>query len=287
MARSYSPLRYPGGKACLYRLITDFLRLNDGERRDYAEPYAGGCGLALGLLFRSHVSDIHINDIDSSIWAFWDSVLNQTEKFCDRIDGIDVTVEEWRRQRTIHIEEDVSDTLKLGFAAFFLNRTNRSGIIKGAGVIGGLDQTGNYKIDCRFNKQELKARIRRVAKYKDRIHLSNLDAIEFIRSFGSKADRETFFCIDPPYFHKGPGLYTNFYGENDHRILSEAVSKIENPWVVTYDNCPEISKLYRNFRQLPFDLNYSVQTKKKGSELLIPSKGLRVPKRLRDGEPVI
>jgi DNA adenine methylase len=287
MAKSYSPLRYPGGKSCLYNLIIEFLQLNKGERREYAEPYAGGCGLALGLLFGGHVSDIHINDIDSAIWSFWDSVLNRTEEFCSLIEDATVSVEEWRRQQAVNKEQDLTDPLRLGFSAFFLNRTNRSGIIKGAGVIGGLNQKGNYKIDCRFNKITLVARIRRIAKYRDRIHLSKLDALDFIGSASEQIGEEAFLCIDPPYFHKGPGLYTNFYVEDDHRELAEAVAKIKNPWVVTYDNCPEIEKLYKHFRLFPFDLNYSVQTKRIGSELLIPSKGLRVPQSLRNGEAVI
>ena len=179
MAHATSPLRYPGGKASLYPLVTQLLKINNLEHRHYAEPYAGGCGLALALLYGGHVSDIHINDVDPSIWAFWHSVLNETEEMIDLIKNKPLTVEEWRRQKAIHVAGDVRDVLTLGFSSFYLNRTSRSGIIEGAGIIGGINQDGPYKIDCRFNRVDLIRRVRRVAKYRGRIHLAKYDALEF------------------------------------------------------------------------------------------------------------
>ncbi len=137
-SRSSSPLRYPGGKSCLYDLTSHILRLNRLERAHYAEPYAGGAGLALSLLFGWHVSDVHLNDVDRTIWAFWNSVLTETKELVEKIAATPVDMNEWHRQREIYLKQRDYDDLTVGFATFFLNRTNRSGIIKGAGVIGGL-----------------------------------------------------------------------------------------------------------------------------------------------------
>ncbi|MCK0096703.1 DNA adenine methylase [Yoonia sp. F2084L] len=282
MARTASPLRYPGGKSCLEPLITRFLKLNRLELENYAEPYAGGGGLALSLLFSGKVSDIHLNDVDPAIWAFWWSALNEPDEFCYKIDKTPVCVPEWHIQREIFKSQDLSDPLSLGFSAFYLNRTNRSGIIKDAGVIGGLDQRGNYKIDCRFNREGLANRIRRIAKYRDRIHLTRRDALDFLQQNCSKLPEKSFVCIDPPYFKKGSSLYTSFYNPDDHAILANAIVQIDRPWVVTYDQTPEITKLYRSRRQYSFDINYSVETKRKGTEVLIVSKGLKVPSEIRD-----
>ncbi len=282
MARSASPLRYPGGKSCLYELTSMILRLNRLERGHYAEPYAGGCGLALTLLFEGHASEIHLNDLDRSIWAFWNSVLNETDALVDKIKSTPVTIEEWHCQRDIYLNQDKHDDFSLGFSTFFLNRTNRSGIIKGAGVIGGLSQTGNYKIDCRFNREDLSKRIRRISKYKSRIHLSKLDALNFMKTMDAQLPDRSLFCIDPPYFNKGSSLYTSFYQPEDHKDVSEAVLQLERPWVLTYDNTPEISQLYKARRQFGFDVNYSVQTKRIGTELLVASKGLRMPVEVRE-----
>lgn len=282
MVRSNSPLRYPGGKSCLYDLTSLIIRENKLERGHYAEPYAGGCGLALSLLFGGHVADIHINDIDPSIWAFWHCVLNDTDAFIDKMHETEVSIQQWHLQRDVHRAQDIEDTLTLGFSTFFLNRTNRSGIIKGAGVIGGLNQTGNYKLDCRFNKDELERRIKRIGKYKDRIHLTRMDAIDFLMQCDAEMPKDTFFCIDPPYFNKGKSLYTSAYSPEDHRSVADAVVRLRHPWIVTYDDAQEIRASYSSRRQYLFDIQYSVQTKRIGTELLIASKGLKLPSNVRD-----
>jgi len=276
MSPATSPLRYPGGKSCMLGPISRILRGNKLERGHYAEPYAGGCGLALSLLFSGFVSDIHINDIDRSIWSFWRSVLNDTENFIKLMEKTPVTIKEWKRQRRIMYSSE-KDPMKLGFAAFFLNRTNRSGIIKRGGVIGGLQQNGDYAIDCRFNKEELARRIRRIAKYRGRINLHRKDAIKFIDHVENNLPAQTFLYLDPPYFQQGSRLYTSFYKRKDHEKVADRILELSSPWILTYDYCEEIHDLYTARRQYQFSLNYSANVKRLGTELLIASKGLRIP----------
>ncbi|APX83789.1 DNA methyltransferase [Methylorubrum extorquens] len=282
MARTNSPLRYPGGKSCLFWLTADVLKLNKLERGHYAEPYAGGCGLALSLLYGGHVADIHINDLDPAIWAFWHSVLHDTAAFVERIKSTPVNIDEWLRQRDIYRDADNSSTLDLAFSAFFLNRTNRSGIIKGGGVIGGVDQSGPYKIDCRYNFDDLVRRIGRIRKYADRIHLSNMDALDFMDDLDRKLPAQSLWFIDPPYFNKGADLYTSFYKNEDHLDVADVVSRLTRPYVVTYDDTPQIRNYYRDRRQYSFDISYSLAEKKRGSELFIVSKRLKVPSLIKE-----
>lgn len=276
MTRACSPLRYPGGKACLTPLISQIIEGNGLKGCHYVEPYAGGCGLALALLFTDQVSEIWINDIDESIWSFWKSVLDHTDELIGLIESTDITVDEWRAQREIQREADKSDPLKLGFATFFLNRTNRSGIISGAGMIGGYAQAGKYKMDCRFNKQNLIRRIGKIQKHRSQIHLSNRDAVEFMRNPPTLPE-STLFCIDPPYFNKGSRLYTSFYNEGDHADVARAVMALNHRWLVTYDDTEEIREYYDDCRQYTFDINYSIQTKRVGTELMVASSRLALP----------
>ncbi|WP_449221175.1 DNA adenine methylase [Tistrella mobilis] len=281
MARTNSPLRYPGGKSCLIEMTAALLRLNDLERGHYAEPYAGGAGLALSLLYGGHVSDIHINDIDPSVWAFWHCALHETDQLIDLVMNTPITIDEWVIQRDRYRnlyghQKDKSEVLALGFSAFFLNRTNRSGIINGAGVIGGLKQDGKYKIDCRFNREDLCRRIKRVSKYQDRIHLTKMDAINFVIKIDKEIPKKSLIFIDPPYFKKGSALYTSFYVPDDHAEIAKKISAIRHPWVLTYDNVPEIRRLYKMHRQYEFNISYSVREKRKGSELLVASKRLHL-----------
>ena len=273
---SFSPLRYPGGKFSMLKFTKALIYNNDLQRCHYIEPYAGGAGLALGLMYDSFVSEIHINDIDPMIWSFWFSILNHTKEFIELINFTPITIDEWHKQKEINSRCNLNDYLHLGFSTFFLNRTNRSGIIKGAGAIGGKNQSGAYKIDCRFNKSDLIERIKRIKKYSDRIHLTNLDAIAFINEVENYTPDNTFFFIDPPYYNKGSSLYTSFYLPEDHALVADSIKKINKYWVVTYDNTPEIYNLYDGYGRIPFNINYSLQTKRKGHELLIYSENLAI-----------
>lgn len=268
---SVSPLRYPGGKACLYPFLQEVVASNNLHIPHYCEPFAGGCGLALSLLFGGDVSDIHINDIDPSIWSFWRSVLDDTDNLVRLIERTPVTIQERDRQKAVHERGDISNPLRLGFSAFFLNRTSRSGIIRGSGAIGGKDQTGAYKIDCRFNKTELVRRIRRISMYRQRIHLSKLDAIDFMKQKGADLPRNSLFCIDPPYFAQGAKLYTNSFSPEDHERVARAIQRLKQPYLVTYDNAPLIARLFSLRRRYLLSLTYSLQVKRVGTELVIVS----------------
>ncbi len=277
MAKTHSPLRYPGGKSALFGIVRDIIEINGLRRSHYAEPYAGGASLALNLLFQRQVSDIHLNDVDVGIWSFWHSIIEHSEEFVSLVEHTELTVREWLRQREIYRSADPSDPVQLGFATFYLNRTNRSGIIGSGGVIGGLEQSGNYKMDCRFNRADLINRLRRIRKYRSQIHLSRLDAIEFLTKVETRLPQKTFCAIDPPYFVKGSSLYTSFYKPDDHAKVALALARMTRPWLLTYDDAQEIRKLYSDRRQFNFSINYSVQTKRSGTELMIFSDQLVVP----------
>lgn len=271
-----SPLRYPGGKAKLYNCFTDIIKKNNLFSSTYCEPYAGGAGLALMLLSRGFVDRIKLNDIDQGIYAFWWSILSQTNKFCSKIEETPIDIDEWYIQRDIWREANIKKPLELGFATYYLNRTNRSGIIDGAGPIGGLSQVGIWKIDARLNKQKQISNIQMVAKYKSKIELSNLDALKFISE--NIKEPETFMYLDPPYYVKGQNLYKNFYIHKDHEAIASKLQKERNKkWVVSYDDVPEIRKIYSNFVPVSYGLNYSAGKKGIGKEVMYFSDTLEVP----------
>jgi DNA adenine methylase len=85
-----SPLRYPGGKACIFSFITKLFYENNLIGTNYAEPYAGGAGLALKLLYNEYVNEIHINDFDRAIYCFWNVIMSDNVRFCDWIENVKV-----------------------------------------------------------------------------------------------------------------------------------------------------------------------------------------------------
>lgn len=275
----YSPLRYPGGKNRLAEFIGEVC-LENGIDGHYIEPFSGGASVALSLLIEGRVQRITLNDYDRSIFAFWYSVLNHTEALCARIEGADLTMENWHLQKAIQRQKASADLLSLGFSTFFMNRTNRSGILTG-GVIGGIEQRGNYKIDCRFNKVALIERIRRIASFKERIQLYHLDALSLIKKIQRESpDRNALIYFDPPYYAKGSTLYMNYFDEAQHRALAESIQAMNTiPWIISYDAKPEILELYQWVKQEQvknFDLHHFAYKKRVGKEILLFSDCLRL-----------
>ncbi len=275
--RYTTPLRYPGGKSKLARFIKLVLEENFLLDGHYVEPFAGGAGIAFSLLFEEYVSHAHINDLNPSVFAFWDSVLNHTDDLCRLILDTPVTIEEWRRQQAVQKQLGTCSTIELGFSTFFLNRVNRSGIITG-GVIGGINQAGKWKIDARFNKPDLVARIEKIAMYRGRISIYNEDAGDLLQNIVPNLPDKTLVYLDPPYYVKGKDLYQNHFVHQDHVTLAEIVkNNIRQNWIVSYDFVPEISDIYEDYRQIDYQLSYSAATRQKGSELMIFDDSLLIP----------
>lgn len=268
MPTTDTPLRYPGGKSQLIPFVIEVLRRNDMFYGEYAEPFAGGSGIAVHLLLNNYVTKIYLNDIDPAINAFWRSVIDHSDQLCEIIEKTPITIEEWHRQRKIHVSPSGYDIVTRGFSTLFLNRTNRSGIIK-AGVIGGLSQEGNYLLDCRFNKSDLCAKILRISALRKQIKLTKLDAVAFLNKVIPETGVSTLVNLDPPYYAKGSELYTSFYKNEDHALLATAVKKLKRRWMVTYDDAAAIRALYSSMPMYTSDLNYSAQVKRVGTELLV------------------
>ena len=279
-----SPLRYPGGKEGLSALLGRIIELNRLQDGVYAEPYAGGAGAGLRLLYGEFVSRILLNDLDYCINAFWRSVLGRTNQFLELLDNTPVTIEEWHKQRGIYLHPKRHSRLRVGFATFFLNRCNRSGILVDGGPIGGLNQTGKWKVDVRFYRETMRTRIERIAAYKDRVEVFNLDAIKFLRTVVSPLSRkeDTFVYLDPPYYTKGNKLYLNFYEHSDHKDVGEYLKREHGfRWVMSYDNVAAIRRLYQGFRQVRFGVTYTAYKQRAGRELIICRHDILLPKQIR------
>lgn len=277
MSQYHTPLRYPGGKGKLAPYFQLLIQHNMLSGCHYVEPYAGGASVALSLLFDEFASEIHINDYDYRIFCFWDAILKNTDELIDKILLTPVTMETWYKQREIRKNPENYKNIDIAFSTFFLNRTNRSGILK-AGVIGGNDQTGKWKIDARYNIENLIQRIKKIARFKEQINLYNLDAVDLTQKLRKKLPKKTLFYFDPPYYNKGKELYINYYEHEDHVKISEAVSKILNQhWVVSYDNDSNIKGLYEDYLQQEYNLNYHAGKASVGSEVIMYSDSLIVP----------
>ena len=258
-------------------LLGGIRRLNGFGDRPVAEPFAGGAGAALSLLYMEETERIFVNDADPAIFDLWWTLTHRPEQFLGRLRQTRVSMAEWRRQKQVYQRTDRVSRVNRGFSAFYLNRCNRSGIIMNGGPIGGVQQKGKWKLNARYNKAELRSRCERIAEYKDRIRVSCEDGIDFIQRLTGE---RVFFFIDPPYFQKGPLLYLNALDQGYHRRLAGVLREMQDEsWVLTYDDCREVRRMYRGWANVrSYSLRYSASGRRMGKEVLITPKGVRLPR---------
>jgi DNA adenine methylase len=273
-----TPLRYPGGKARLAQYVINLLKLNGLVGGHYSEPYAGGAAIGITLLYLEYVSHIHLNDLNRSVHAFWEAVLNEPEALCALIRDRPVSLEERLKQKAIQLDRS-SSGLELGFSTFFLNRTNRSGIIAG-GVIGGNSQSGEWKIDARYNRDDLINRIQKISSYKSRITLTNHDAAYLMKEVLPGLSSNMLVYLDPPYYTKGKKLYQNHYKHGDHAAIAGLVQDIRQKWIVSYDNAEPIRELYSGYECETFGLSWSARSRYEGSEIMVFGPDIIRPKKV-------
>ena len=273
----FSPLRYPGGKGKLAKFVAELIRLNGLEDGLYVEPYAGGAAVAWELILTGRVRRVHVNDLSRPVYAFWRCVLDRTDELTRLVADTPLDLETWARMKRTFGRDGDGDDLALGYAMFYLNRTNRSGILNG-GPIGGRAQTGTWNMDARYNRRELIARIERISQARRRITLTNLDATDLLKGYAASWSPKTLVYLDPPYFNKGPELYYNFYQQGDHASVARAVRTLRRvPWIVSYDDVAPIHALYRDQSWLQYQIGYSARNRTKGREAMFFSAGLHVP----------
>lgn len=274
----YTPLRYPGGKARFAPFVASLIIANGLDGGHYMEPYAGGAGVALELLFDGVVTDIHINDADPAVYDFWRAATLFPNELIHLVETAPLTMESWFHWRSVLRGETAATPVERGFATLFMNRTNRSGILKG-GVIGGKNQSGSYRLDARFKREVLVERLDRIAHSADRIHVTCIDAIELLRQVKSILPPRSLIYLDPPYYVKGQGLYRNYYKHDDHLTIANALQKqsFNRRWIVSYDNTPVIRDMYARSRTIEYALGYTAQTRYVGSELMFFDNRLELP----------
>ncbi len=267
-----SPLRYPGGKAALAPFFAELMDAQTPRPHTYVEPFAGGGGAALRLLYEEYVDRIVLNDLNPGIAAFWRAVFWNTDELIGLIASCELSIDAWHTYREQYTSPLSSD-LELGFATLYLNRTNRSGILD-ARPIGGLRQTGKWKIGARFNREGLIERVRILGSYRNRVEVLQSDALDMLKATDTK---RVFFYIDPPYLTQGDDLYMNTLSWNDHEKLSRILMDRHNHWVLTYDVDPRVpNMLYQDLRCAEFSIKHTAAVQQMGNEYAVFSPRLRV-----------
>lgn len=284
--RATSPFRYPGGKDKLTSFLAIFLMHNKLKGARFIEPFCGGAGASLSLLLGGYVKEIHLNDKNYALFCFWEQLLNNTDNLLDMVYQNVPCIEDWHKQKEIYqasiSSHDKYSKLEFGFSVFYLNRANRSGVLS-AGPIGGLDQSGKYKIDCRYTVSTLIKKLEKIASMRDSIFVYNEHCIDFLKKFDDRTHFDNdFVYLDPPYVKEGRNIYSkNFcFSDAQHRELKDYIAGYSNRWLISYDDHPLVHDLYSKHGTRAVEISYVMNQAKVGKELMIADSRLRMPESL-------
>lgn len=279
-----SPLRFPGSKRRLVGYIKDTLAINKIEPSLYIEPFIGGGSVALQLLNDSLIEKAIIMDVDPWIASFWQTVFFDTNWLIDLIQNIDVNLENWYKFKKANPKK----TRDQAMTCFYLNRTSFSGILESrVGPIGGKNQRSNYKIDCRFSKDNLISRIQKAAELKEKVYGvwncswdEGMQKIRTEQKEGKLTKTNLFYYLDPPFFEEADALYRYYFLEQDHINLRNFLLNLQDKWLLSYDSAEQVQALYgdalkkgmNGTQHHDFELLYTVaqvSKRKKGKEVII------------------
>lgn len=243
-----SPLRYPGGKRKLAPFVADLMARCDGRPELFVEPFAGGASVSISLLEADYVDMIALADADPLVGSFWSVVFSdQAHVLADMVYDARITLEEWLRLRSL----EAAPGIEAAFKCLFLNRTSFSGSLNNvAGPIGGKSQAGDYKIDCRFNRNKLAERILELSRLRHRVRFVRTQTfaktLSDVRRTAVARDRPSslFWYLDPPFFAKADRLYRYHFEAEDHVGFAEATAAIPGHWLLSYDDHPDARRLH-------------------------------------------
>lgn len=275
MKPTVTPLRYPGGKTWILPYVKEFLRFHTLNLGTIIEPFAGSASVSIGLLKDGLTEFAYICENDPLITSFWKSALDRNDEFIEVIKHLQISMETWYDFKKYFAEDAYKkyDKIELGVAFLFYNRVNYSGILK-AGPIGGRNQLSEYKMHCRFNLDRIVKKLSELRTLADRIQVVPSDGINYIQNYNwSGHDNDTFIYIDPPYYKAGKVLYRNYFKNEEHIKLANVVTKIETPWLVSYDESEFISHLYETSKFQYVYTDYQAGNLRRGiRELLISNR---------------
>lgn len=285
ITRNLSPLRYPGSKRKLALYIREILQHNNLVPDLLVEPFVGGGSISLFFIVNNLVKKIIISDKDKLIASFWKVVFSNPEHIIRFIQRVKINLKNFDKYKNIAKDVGNYNETELAKTCIFLNRTSFSGVLTNlAGPIGGREQKSDYRIDCRFNRKTITKKIVHIASFKNRVIVRNgswKDVIKYTEDWckNNKEYEKTFIYLDPPFYLKGESLYRSYFECKQHEELAVELEKLTCPWILSYDNVPQVRKLYENFKNIVhIDMPYSINShaKRIEKELIITS--LNLPK---------
>jgi DNA adenine methylase len=257
-----TPLRYPGGKS---RAVKHILPLIPEDCGELCSPFLGGGSVELAVAERG--TRVHAYDLFEPVVWFWQALLQDPDQLAEIADDYRVHHPEYFTQKKDEPPVPVRGLLKEDFhrlraelrkdytfsfenaAKFYaINRSSFSG----ATFSGGWSKRASY---ARFTDSS----IERIKNFNEP-NLS-VECADFKDSIPKHPN--AFLYLDPPYL-LGEDK-DRLYGDNgsthtgfDHKALYEILSQRKG-WVLSYNNCPEICDLYKDYEIIEAEWAYGMK----------------------------
>ena len=260
----YSPLRYPGSKRKLCNYLGRVLTHNDLRPQILVEPFVGGGSVFLNFLSINEGSEAIIADKDELVYSFWKVLFTEPSHLINFVKKVKVNLENFEKYKYISSHTHEFNRKKLAETCLFLNRTSFSGILDdSAGPIGGREQKSLYKIDCRFGRENLIKKIKRISIFKNRVTVLSYsweDTLKYVSGKDKYRNVSLLFYFDPPFYEKADKLYRHHFDSASHKNLRDKLMKLKQSWILSYDRAKEIQHLYSTFGRINVSMPYSINS---------------------------
>jgi len=246
-------LRYPGGKFYGLKKIRPFYNIPHNEFR---EPFVGGGSIFLDKELCSKAN--WINDSDKELIIFYKVIQNPiTKKQLYKLLENEVANRE-RHKKVLMIKP--KNNIEIAFKYFYLNRTSFSGIMN--------KPRWGYALGSSVTPDRWTERIEPVANKLKDIKITPLDFREVIEA---KSKNDVLLYLDPPYFEASRAIYKNEFSKQDHLDLCDLLKKTNYKFILSYENCAGVKRLYNWANVCDIDFTYfmSEARRQNGSELII------------------
>lgn len=257
-----SPLRYPGGKSKALKQILPIVP----EFSEFREPMVGGASIFFALKQIFPDRKFWINDLNSELYLFWKFSKENVEQIMCEIKRVKSEIKDGKELYLKTINDKELTEFQRAVRFFILNRITFSGLAESGGY-------SEQAFKTRFTDSSIE-RLRQASQILQSTKITNQDYEKVILKEG----HDVFIFLDPPYLSKSKSklygkdgkLHLNF----DHERFAEVMKKCNHKFLITYDDSPEVRKLFSFANIYEWELQYGMNNYKqekalKGKELFI------------------
>ena len=236
-----SPLRYPGGKSRVAKLLCQYIP----PHTEYREPFVGGGAI---FFYKPKVEKNWINDLHPGLYALWRTLRDHFPEFADLCKAQDTTdlratFDYWINRFDLMKAEGNAQLVERAVQYYFINRTVWTGRV----VFDPARRSRLY-----FSNPEgwgkLEKKLRHLRACAEKLRGVRITCKPFEKCLGG-ATPETFIYADPPYYRDSldtptSRLYEGHFAIEQHESLRDLLANCPARVMISYDDRPEVRRLY-------------------------------------------